>query len=59
MAHMWGNEESSSRYFGDSLPLKNWILDSGATCHMTLQVLGFIPFSLEDTDKHIEVADGN
>ena len=41
MAQMSGNEESSSRYFVDSLQLTNWILDSGATCHMTPQVLGF------------------
>ena len=32
-------------------------MDSGATCHMTLEVLDFIPDSLEDMDKHIEVAD--
>ena len=34
-------------------------LDSGATCHMTPEVLGFIPGPLEDTDKSIEVADGH
>ena len=28
-------------------------------CHMTLEVSDYIPGSLEDTDKHIEVADGN
>ena len=32
-------------------------MDSGATCHMTPAVSDFIPGSLEDTDKHIEVAD--
>ena len=37
----------------------NWILDSGATCHTTPQVLYFIPGLLEDTDKYIEVADGH
>ena len=31
--------------------------DSVSTCHMTPQVSYFIPVSLEDTDKHIEVAD--
>ena len=46
MAQMYGNEESSGRYFGDSLQLTNWILDSGSTYHMTPQVLGFIPGSL-------------
>ena len=30
-----------------------------ATCHMTPEVLDFIPGSLEDTDKYIEVADGH
>ena len=28
-------------------------------CHMILEVSCFIPGLLEDTDKHIEVADGN
>ena len=31
----------------------------GATCHTTPEVTEFIPGSLEDTDKCIEVADGN
>ena len=51
MSHMSGNGESSSRYFGDSLPFINWLLDSGETCHMTPQVSNFIPGSLEDTDN--------
>ena len=38
MAQIYGNSEISSRYFGDSLKSTNWILDSGATCHMTPQV---------------------
>ena len=59
MAQMSGNDESSSRYFDDSLQLTNWILDSGSMCHMTPQVLDFIPGSLEDTDKYVEVADGH
>ena len=45
--------------FGDSLRLTNWILDSGATCPMTPEVSDFIPVSLEDTDKHIEVLYGH
>ena len=49
----------SSEEFGNSLQLTNWILDSGATCHMTPEVSDFIPVSLEDTDKFIEVLDGN
>ena len=59
MARMSGNYECPSGIFGDSLQLTNWILDSGATCHMTPGVSDFIPVSLEDTDKHVEVADGH
>ena len=57
MAIMSSNDERSSENYGDSLQLTNWILDSGATCHMTPEVSGFNPGSLEDTDKYIEVAD--
>ena len=57
MARMSVNDESSSRDFGGSLQSKNWILDSGATCHMTPQVSDFIPSLLEDTDKYIEAED--
>ena len=35
MARMSGNDKCPSGNFGDSLQLTNWILDSGATCHMT------------------------
>ena len=59
MTRMSSNEKCPSRNFGDSLQLTNWILDSGATCHMQPEVSDFIPGSLEDTDKNIEVADGN
>ena len=41
------------------MQLNNWVLDFGATCHMTPEVSDFIPGSLEHTDKYIEVADGN
>ena len=34
-------------------------MDSGATCHITPEVSDFIPGSLEDMDKHIEVMDGH
>ena len=34
-------------------------LDSGATFHKAPEVSDFIPGSLEDTDKYIEVADGH
>ena len=56
---MSGNEKSSSRDFGDSLQLTNWILDSGTTFLMAPQVSGYIQGLLEDTDKYIEVADGH
>ena len=41
---MSDNDESPSRDFSDSLQLANWILDSGATCHMEPQVSAFIEF---------------
>ena len=53
------NDECPSGNFGDSSQLTNCILDSGVTYHMTPEVLDFIPGSLEDTYKHIEVADGH
>ena len=59
MARMSSNDEHSSKNYGDSSKLNNWILDLGATCHMTPEVSDFIPGSLEDTDKHTEVADGH
>ena len=51
------DDEHKSVKYGDSSQLTNWILDSGATCHMTSEVSDFIPGTLEDTDKYIEVAD--
>ena len=59
MHSMYVNYECSGRKFGDRLQLTNCILDSGAMCHMTPEVLKFIPVLLEDTDKHIEVAGGH
>ena len=59
MARMSGNDECPGGSFGDSLLLTNWILDSGETCHMMPEISYFVPGSLEDTDKHIEVADGH
>ena len=58
MAQMSSDDERKSVKYGDSSQLTNWILDLGATCHMTLEVSYFIPASLEDTDKYIKVADG-
>ena len=57
MAGMSGNDECSGGNFGDSLQQTNWVLDYGATCHMTREVSDFIPGLLDDTDKHIEVID--
>ena len=59
MARVSSNYECSSENCGDSLQLTNWILDSSATCRMTLEVSDLIPGSLEDTCKHIKVADGH
>ena len=57
MARISNDDKRENKDDGDSLQLTNWILDSGATCHMTPEVTYFIPGSLEDTDKFIEVAD--
>ena len=52
---MSSNDKRSSDKYGDSLQLTNWVLDSGATCHMTPEVSDFIQVSLKDTYKYIEV----
>ena len=57
MARMCSNDKCPSGNFGDSSLLTNWILDSGATCHMTPEVSDFIRGSLENTDKHVKVVD--
>ena len=57
MERMSVNDEYTSGNYGDSSQLTNWILDYGETCYMTPEVSDFIPGSLEDMDKHIEVAD--
>ena len=59
MAQISSNGERSSEKYGDSSQLTNWVLDSGAMCHITPEVSYFIPGSLEDTDKYIEFADGH
>ena len=56
---MSSDDKRESKDYVDSSQLTNWILDSGATCHMTPEVTDFIPGSLEDTDKFIEFADGH
>ena len=58
MERMSSNGKRSNEKYGESSQLINWILDSGATYHMTPEVSDSIPGSLEDTDKYIEVADG-
>ena len=46
MERMSGNDECTSENVGDSSQFTNWILDYGATCHMTPEVSDFIPGSL-------------
>ena len=55
MSRMSSNDECTSGNIDDSSQLTNCILDSGAMFHVTPEVSDFIPGSLEDTDKHIEV----
>ena len=59
MALISDNDEYPGRNFGNNLKFTNWVLDSGATRHMTPEVSGFIPGLLNDMNKHIEVADVN
>ena len=59
MARMSDNNKCFSSNFCDSSKLTNCILDSGTTCHMTPRVSYFIPCSLDNMNKHIEVADGH
>ena len=59
MAYMYDNDEIYIRDYGGSLQSTNWILDSVAMCHMSPQFSDLFPGLLEDTDKYIEVADGN
>ena len=57
MAPMSNDAKRKIKDYDDSSQLTNCILDSGDTCNMTPAVTEFIPVSLEDTDKFIEVAD--
>ena len=59
MTRMAGNGKIPSVDSGDSSQLTSWIVDSESTCHMTPQVSDFIPGSLEDMDKYIEVTGGH
>ena len=56
---MSSDEKRKSVRYGYSSQLTNWILDLGATCHMTPEVSVFILVSLEDMDDYIEVAYGH
>ena len=56
---MSNDDKRENKDYGDSSQLTNWILDSGATCHIMPEATDFIPRSLEDTDKFIKVADGH
>ena len=57
MAWMSNYDKRANKDYGNSSQLTNWILDSGATCHMTPAVTDFIPGSLENMYKFIEVAE--
>ena len=57
MARMSVNDECPGGNFCDSSQLTNWILYYGSKCHIKPEVSDFNPGSLEDMDKHIEVAD--
>ena len=57
MARMSSDDKRENKDYGDRSQLTNCILDSGVTCPMTPEVTDFIPGSLEDRDKFIEVAD--
>ena len=59
MACICSNAESPSRYFGDSSQLTTWILDSVATYQTATDISDFILVSMAETDKYIEVVDGN
>ena len=50
MARMSKDDKRENKDYGDSSQLANWILDSGATCHISPEVTDFFSGSLEDTD---------
>ena len=55
MERMSSDDEHKNVKYGDSLQLTNWILDSGATCHMTPEVSDSILGSLEDTENTLKL----
>ena len=46
MAHMSSNAEIPRRKYGDRSQLTNCILESSATCYMTLEILYFVFYTL-------------
>ena len=59
MAYMSSNVKISRINYGDSSQLTNLILESSLTCHMTPDISDFIPGSLVETYKYIEVTYGH
>ena len=59
MAHMSTNAESHRRNYGENSQLTYLILDSGASYHITPEISNFIPDSSVETNKYIEVSEGN
>ena len=53
MARMSDYDKCPGRNFGGGLQFTNWILDSGATCHMMPAVSDYISGSLYDI--HIQI----
>ena len=53
------NIESSRGDFGDILQLTNFFKYSDVTCHMTPEISDFVPGSLVEINKYIEVANGH
>ena len=59
MKRMYSNAKRTIIRYGDIPQLTNWILESGATFHMTPEISYFILVLLVETDKYVEVADNN
>ena len=59
MERMYTIAENPIINCGDISQLINRMLDSGATCRMTQDISDFIPGSLAEIYKYIEVADGH
>ena len=57
MALIYSKKESLRRDFGDSSKMTDWVLDLGVTFHIKPEISDFVPGSLVEMDKYIEVAD--